>query len=208
VVVGLFLHQRVIAPPLAWTDRLTLAYWFGATAVLLRLALPPPGVGYWIGTGILAAGLLGASGGGDRRRTLVTLGVAVALCGMLRFALVPFVWRHASLPDLGPIELGGVSEWAKGLVTDYQPVRPFNEIVNALGLCLFGLAIRRAWPQSPVPALEGLSTEERDRLLLALLVHGGAVEALPATRSRPVLPSAAPPPGADEAGWPPGPPPS
>ncbi len=74
VVLGLFLAQGSVARPAHWMDGLALAYWLGATAVLLRLALPPPGIGYWVGTVILAAALFGAAGRDDRRRTLLTLG--------------------------------------------------------------------------------------------------------------------------------------
>ena len=150
----LFLRQGVLARPAGWLERLSLAYWLGATAVLLRVTLPPPGLGYWIGTAILAAGLLGAFGGDDRRRSLFTLGIAVAICGVLRFGVIPFLWRHATLPDLGPLEVSGLSDWAKGLVTDYQPVRAGNEILNVLGVALYALAIWRAWPQDPPPELE------------------------------------------------------
>jgi hypothetical protein len=155
VVLGLFLGQGIVARPARWMDRLALAYWFGATAVLLRLALPPPGIGYWIGTVIVAAALFGAAGRDDRRRTLVTLGTALTLCGMLRFAVIPFIWRHASLPDVGPFELGGLSDWVKGLVTDYQPVRSGNEILNVVGVALYALALRHGWPASPLLAGAG-----------------------------------------------------
>jgi hypothetical protein len=146
VVLGLFLGQSVLPRPAHWLDRVGLAYWLVATAVLLRLALPPPGLGYWIGAGILVASLLRVAGRDDRRRTLVTLGIAVSLCGMLRFAVIPFVWRRASLSDLGPFELAGLGDWAKGLVTDYQPVRAGNEILNVAGVALYALAIRLGWP--------------------------------------------------------------
>jgi hypothetical protein len=111
------------------------------------LALPPPGIGYWMGTVILAAALLGAAGSDDRRRTPVTLATALALCGLLRFGVIPFVWRHASLPDVGPFGLEGLSDWAKGLVTDYQPVRGGNEILNVVGVALYALALRRGWAE-------------------------------------------------------------
>lgn len=169
LVLFLFLRQGILPTPAGGFDRLLLLYWLAATAVLLRVALPPPGLGYWIGTAILAAVLLGAFGGGDRRRSLFTLGIAVAACGVVRFGVIPFVWRNAALPDLGPIELSGLSDWAKGLVTDYQPVRPGNEILNVLGIALYALAIWRLWPATGPDPLAGLTGEERDRLLRVLI---------------------------------------
>ncbi len=65
---------------------------------------------------------------------------------MLRFALIPFVWRHVSLPDLGPFGLSELGDWAKGLVSGYQPVRAGNEILNVVGVALYALALRRGWP--------------------------------------------------------------
>jgi hypothetical protein len=144
VVLGLFLGQGVLERPAHWMEKITLGYWLGATAVLLRLALPPPGIGYWIGSVILAAALFGAAGRGERRRTLVTLATALALCGTIRFGVIPFLWRHASLPDVGPFALNELSDWAKGLVTDYQPVRAGNEIVNVVGVAFYALALWRA----------------------------------------------------------------
>lgn len=146
VVLGLFLSQGVLARPAHWMERLTLAYWLTATAVLLRLALPPPGLGYWLGVTLVSAALLGAAGRDDRRRTPITLAIAVALCGTLRFAVIPFIWRRANLPDVGPFELAGLSDWAKGLVSDYQPVRTGNEILNVAGVALYALALRLGWP--------------------------------------------------------------
>lgn len=169
LVLFLFMRQGMLAPPRHWSERLLLAYWFGASAVLLKLALPPPGLGYWIGSVILAAALLGAFGGGDRRRTLFTLGIAVALCGVLRFGLIPFVWRNATLPDLGPLELSGISDWAKGLVTDYQPVRRGNEVLNAAGIALYALALWRAWPALDLDPLAAVGREDRERLLRLLI---------------------------------------
>ena len=149
VVLGLFLGQGIVVRPTHWMERVSLAYWLGATAVLLRLALPPPGIGYWMGTVILVAALLGAAGRDDRRRTLVTLATALALCGLLRFGVIPFLWRHASLPDVGPFGLGELSDWAKGLVTDYQPVRAGNEVLNVVGVGFYALALRPGWPALP-----------------------------------------------------------
>jgi hypothetical protein len=146
IVLGLFLSQGVLARPAHWVERLALGYWLAATAVLLRLALPPPGLGYWLGVTIVTAALLGAAGRDDRRRTLVTLAIAVALCGTLRFAVIPFIWRRANLPDVGPFELAGLSDWAKGLVSDYQPVRAGNEVLNVAGVGLYALALRLGWP--------------------------------------------------------------
>lgn len=173
LVLFLFLQQGVLASPRHLLERALLAYWLGSTAVLLKLALPPPGLGYWIGTVLIAAALLGASGGEDRRRTLLTLGLAIALCGTLRFAIIPFVWRHASLPDLGPLELGGISDWAKGLVTEHEPVRAGNQVLNVMGVALYAVALRRSWPDELHDPLSGLGPEERDRLLRALLSTGG-----------------------------------
>jgi hypothetical protein len=178
LVLFLFLRQGVLRLPGHWSERLILAYWFGATAVLLRLGLPPPGLGYWVGTAILAAALLGAFGGDDRRRSLFTLGIALAICGMLRFALIPFVWRNATLPDLGPLDLGGISDWVKGLVTDYQPVRQGNEVLNVAGIALYALAVWRSWPELDHDPLAGLGREERERLLRILVQSG--LEARPA----------------------------
>ena len=167
----LFLRQGVLTRPAGPLDHAVLAYWLFATAVLLRMALPPPGIGSWLGTLLFAFVLLGAFGGGDRRRSVFVLGVALAVSGAVRFAVIPFLWRNATLPDLGPIELTGISDWAKGLVTDYEPVLAGNEILNVLGVALYALALWRSWPPEVEDAVASLEPHERDRLLRALLAR-------------------------------------
>jgi hypothetical protein len=171
LVLFLFLRQGVLPRPAGALEHAVLAYWLFATAVLLRMALPPPGIGYWLGTLLLAFVLLGAFGGGDRRRSLFVLGIAVAVSGAVRFAVIPFLWRNAVLPDLGPIELTGLGDWAKGLVTDYEPVLPGNEVLNVLGVALYAAALWRTWPPEPADVVARLEPWQRDRLLRALLVR-------------------------------------
>jgi hypothetical protein len=183
LVLYLFVRQGTLPRPRFWFERLILAYWLFATAVLLRMALPPPGLGYWIGTAILGSVLLGVFSGNDRRRTVFSLGVALAACGVIRFGIIPFVWRNAALPDLGPLEFSGISDWAKGLVTDYEPVLAGNEILNLLGVALFACALWRVWPAREADPLAGLSSEERDRLLLMLIDSRAAGPAVPLLRS-------------------------
>jgi hypothetical protein len=197
LVLFLFLRQGALAPPARAFDRLLLAYWLFATAVLLRLALPPPGLGYWIGAGILGAALLGAFGGDDRRRSLFTLGVAVALCGTIRFGVIPFLWRNATLPDLGPLRLEGVTDWAKGLVTDYQPVRAGNEVLNVAGVALYAVALWRSWPAEWPLNLPGLAAGDRERLL-TLLARAALAAELPAL-ARPAVSSEPPSPAGPSA---------
>ncbi|MFN2433100.1 MAG: hypothetical protein ABR599_09875, partial [Gemmatimonadota bacterium] len=116
----------------------------------------------------------GAFGGGERRRSLFTLGIAVALSGTLRSAVIPFVWRNASLPDLGPLELSGISDWAKGLVTEYEPVRAGNEVLNVMGIALYALALWRSWPPDGPDPISALPAEDRERLWGALLARMSA----------------------------------
>lgn len=171
LVLFLFLRQGVLPRPAGALEHALLAYWLFATAVLLRMALPPPGIGYWLGTLLLAFVLLGAFGGGDRRRSLFVLGIAIAVSGAVRFAVIPFLWRNASLPDLGPIGLTGLSDWAKGLLTDYEPVLRGNEVLNVLGVALYGAALWRSWPSEPADVVARLDPWQRDRLLRALLAR-------------------------------------
>ncbi|MBA2564254.1 MAG: hypothetical protein H0V09_02370 [Gemmatimonadetes bacterium] len=223
LALHLFIRQGALPFPSTSPLRITLPYWLCATAVMLRLALPPPGVGYWIGAGLLTAALLGASGGADRRRTLFTLGTALAICGVLRFSVIPFVWRSASLPDLGPVPLGGVSDWAKGLFTEYHPVRTGNEVLNVAGIALYAAALWRAWPAGS-PAADPwvlLPAEERERILRIMIastlpppgasplrLEAGVQTRDPSAPAAPVREPGAPAPGpAEPPDTPPGGPP-
>lgn len=130
--------------PLGWT---ALAYGTAASAQVLELLLPPPGVVEWGVVGALAVAAWAALGRGSRHRLAVSLGGLALLLAVLKFSLLPAV-----LSGLGPepgtaLGLGDLAERARRFVADAAPLRPAGQLVGVAALALWVLGTRLLWTE-------------------------------------------------------------
>lgn len=142
----------------AWT---VLVYGTLANAQLLELLLPPPGMIEWGVVGALSVAAWGALGRGSRHRLVVSLASLALLLAVLKFSVIPVLWRHAGPAAGTALGLGDLAESARRILADHQPVRPGGQLVGALALALWVLATRLLWPLSPAGPL-GAAAEDDD----------------------------------------------
>jgi len=147
-----------------------LIYGAAATAQLVSLLLPPPGVLEWIVLGLLLYAAWNASYAVHRTRVMLALGLVALALAALKYSVLPFVWVRTELPHTPLIDLRSLGEGLKGLVAAYVPSRPVTQALAFLALLCWVLAV---WLQWPPPGdddwLRRLPRHERDRLLFSLL---------------------------------------
>ncbi|HEU0012492.1 MAG TPA: hypothetical protein VFQ45_02350 [Longimicrobium sp.] len=128
--------------PLGWT---AIVYATLATAQVLELLLPPPGMIEWMVIAGLAVTAWGAFAGGTRRRMLVSLASLALLLAVIKFSFVPIMWRTVGPPAGSNWIVGDVAEGFRRFFADYRPLRPASQLVGFAALALWALGTRLLW---------------------------------------------------------------
>lgn len=131
------------APTLRWV---AIIYGTVATAQILEMLLPPPGVLEWLVITGLAFSMWGILAARDRRRLITGLSVMALLLAMLRFSVIPALWERAGP---GPGEAWGLGDLAEGMrrfIVDYDPVAPAGQLLGFAAVALWAVGTRILWP--------------------------------------------------------------
>ncbi|HEX6070074.1 MAG TPA: hypothetical protein VFZ18_09620 [Longimicrobiaceae bacterium] len=131
-------------PVLRWV---AIAYGTVATAQLLGLLLPSPGVLEWLVLTGVAFSVWGVLGARTRTRLMMGLATMALLLSILKFSVIPVLWVRAGP---GPGEAWGLGDMAEGLrrlVVDYEPVTPAAQLVGFVALGCWALGTRLLWRQ-------------------------------------------------------------
>jgi hypothetical protein len=143
----LLVQRRIWSQPVRWDGWLVAAYGFWATAQLLQLLLPPPGLLEWIVVPALVlaawAALLGT---GSRERLVASLGVTAVLLALVNFSIVPALWASSEAATETAFGVGSVARGLRQLVVAYEPVAPATHLLGVLSIALWGLGTRLIWP--------------------------------------------------------------
>ena len=170
LILYVLLNTGVVSWPVDAWGGLVLIYLVAATAQLVAMLLPPPGVVEWIVLGLLLLFAGGASFGVHRSRVVLGLGLAAVALAALRYSILPFVWARTRLPETPIIDLREVSEGVKGFFVAYTPGQPITHLIAFAAILAWVLAVWIQWPPEPEGHwLERLSRADRDRLLFWLL---------------------------------------
>ncbi len=140
-----------------WLRWLLLVYWIGATAMVFRVLLPPPGlVQVFLAFGAAVGAAIVVSQD-DRERAALWLGIMAVSLAVLRFALVPAFGARSELPNWGPFEFGQTANSFRDFFVAYSPQRPAAQTLHFAALVCYALAL---WVQWGAPAFSGSRQSE------------------------------------------------
>lgn len=153
VVEGIFallltyvlLLRRAWSPPPGVAGWAAVAYGAAATAQLLELLLPPPGIIEWVTVFVLALTAWGALAAGTRTRLMASLATLAVLLALLKFSVIPTLWKRAGPAPGAAFGLGDAAESLRRLFAEHHPMRPAGELLGVLALALWVLGTRLLW---------------------------------------------------------------
>lgn len=151
-----FLRRGVWWSPAGALRWVAIAYGTLATAQLLELLIPPPGILEWLVLTGLAFSAWAIVGAGSRSRLVAGVGALALLLALLKFSIIPVLWVRAGP---GPGEawgLGDVAEGLRRLVVDYEPVSAGGQLVGAAAIAAWAAATRLLWRQERTRAKKAL----------------------------------------------------
>ena len=170
MILYVLLNTEVLSWPRDFWGGMVLIYSGLATAQLVALLLPPPGVLEWFVLAVLIFFAWGAGYGAHRTRIVLGLGLAALALATLTYSVIPFVWSKTQLPQTPIVNLREFGESVKSLLIAYEPSMPISQFVAFAAIVAWGLAV---WMQWPPPGdddwLRRLSRREREALLYSLL---------------------------------------
>lgn len=170
LIVYALVRVRALARPVGVWGALALAYALGATAQLVSLLLPPPGILEWLVLLIILYFAWNASAGGHRDRVVLGLGLSALALAALKYSLLPHLWIRTQLPETPIVDLRALGEGVKGLVVVYEPSLPVTQLFAFAAVLSWALALWAQWPEEDEEDwLRRLSRGDRDRLLFGLL---------------------------------------
>ncbi len=141
-----------------------------ATAQLVSLLLPPPGLLEWLVLAALLYFAWNASYAAHRSRVVLALGAVALALAALKYSVLPFIWAHTNLPQTPILDLREMAEGFKGLLASYVPSRPITQVFAFAAILAWVLAVWLQWPPEPEDDwLWRLPRGDRDRLLVWLL---------------------------------------
>ncbi len=170
----LILYVLLNTAALSWPrDRwgaIVLVYAAAATAQLVSLLLPPPGVVEWLVLVVLLYFAWNASYSAHRTRVMLALGTVALALAALKYSVLPFIWARTNLPRTPILDLQALAEGVKGLLASYVPSRPITQVFAFIALTAWVLAVWLQWPpETEDDWLWRLPRGDRDRLLMWLL---------------------------------------
>lgn len=153
----LLVHRRGWEAPETVVAWVAVAYGTVASAQVLELLLPPPGMVEWMVVAGVAVTAWGAFAGGTRRRLVFSLASLALLLAVLKFSVIPVLWTRLGPAPGTALGLGDMAEGMRRVFADYQPVRPVGQVVGAAAVALWALGTRLLWPED-VAELAGATT--------------------------------------------------
>lgn len=145
----LLVYRGAWERPEAATAWIAVLYGTLASAQVLELLLPPPGMIEWMVVAGLAVTAWGAFSGGTRRRLMFSLASLALLLALLTFSVIPVLWTRMGPAAGTAFGLGDVAEGVRRTFADYQPLRPAGQMVGFVALALWALGTRLLWSQAP-----------------------------------------------------------
>jgi hypothetical protein len=151
---------------------LVLIYATAATAQLVSLLLPPPGLVEWLVLIVLLYFAWNASYSAHRSRVMLALGTVALALAALKYSVLPFIWARTTLPRTPILDLQVMAEGVKGLLAAHVPARPITQVFAFGALLAWVLAVWLQWPpETEDDWLWRLPRGDRDRLLMWLLIE-------------------------------------
>jgi hypothetical protein len=174
LVALLILYVMLNTAALSWPrDRwgaVVLIYAAVATAQLVSMLLPPPGVIQWLVLVVLLYFAWNASYSAHRSRVMLALGTVSLALAALKYSVLPFIWARTNLPRTPILDLQALAEGFKGLLASYVPSRPITQVFAFTALLAWVLAVWLQWPpEAEDDWLWRLPRGDRDRLLVLFL---------------------------------------
>ena len=146
----LLMMRRVWPAPEGALGWLPVAYGTLATAQVLEMLFPPPGVIEWVVVTGVAVQSWGMMGGGSRQRVVMRLATLAVLLALLRFSVLPVLWGREEART-GILGLENPLASARRWFFSYDPISPAGELLAFTALCLWTLGTRVVWPPASVP---------------------------------------------------------
>lgn len=141
------LEREVWWSPAGVLRWVAVAYGTVASAQILGLLIPAPGVLEWMVLTGLAFSSWAIVGSASRTRFLGALGAMTLLLSILKFSVIPILWERAGP---GPGEAWGLGDLAEGfrrLVVDHEPVTAAGQLLGFTAIALWAGATRVLWAQ-------------------------------------------------------------
>jgi hypothetical protein len=140
------------ASPAGITGWLAVAYGTVATAQVLELLFPPPGLVQWVVVTGVAIAAWGVFSAGSPRRLVASLASLAVVLALVRYSVIPVLWTHLGPAPGTAFGLGNLAEGARRIFADWHPVRPAAELIGFVAVCFWALATRLVW--SPKPEID------------------------------------------------------
>jgi hypothetical protein len=146
LLVYLFLLRGVWLRPAGGVGWVAVAYGAAATAQLVALLLPPPGIVQWVVVTGLVFSVWAAFAARTPTRLLASIGAVALLLALLDFSVIPFLWVRAGPGPGQAWGLGNLAEGFRRLFVEYEPLRPGGELVGFAAVVLWVAATRLLGP--------------------------------------------------------------
>jgi hypothetical protein len=133
------------ATPSGLVGWLAVIYGTVATAQVLELLFPPPGLVQWVvvtGVAITAWSVFSA---GSPRRLVASLASLAVVLALVRYSVIPVLWTRIGPAQGTALGLGDIAESARRVFADWHPVRPAGELLGFVAICCWALATRLVW---------------------------------------------------------------
>ena len=157
----LLLDRGVWTRTPGWLGWIAVGYGTIASAQVLSLVIPPPGVVQWVSVIGFLFVLIAALGIGSRHRLIGLLAGATVLLALLKFSVIPFLWDRSGPGPGEAFGLGSGLERVRRMVVEHQPISPEAELLGVLAVALWVLYTRLLWPiESAVSGRAGARAHE------------------------------------------------
>lgn len=150
----LLVFRRGWSSPETAVGWIAVAYGTLASAQVLELLFPPPGMIEWMVVAGVAVTAWGAFSGGSRRRLVFTLASLALLLAVLKFSVIPVLWGRLGPQPGTAFGLGDAAESVRRVFADYRPLRPIGQFVGFVAVACWALGTRLLWPDDAVDGVD------------------------------------------------------
>ena len=130
---------------------LAVVYGTVATAQVMAMLFPPPGLVQWVVVAGMAITAWSVFSAGTPRRLVASLASLAVILALVRYSVIPVLWTRIGPAQGTAFGLGDLAEGARRIFADWQPVRPAGELLGFAAVCLWALATRLVWSPAPAP---------------------------------------------------------